>query len=374
MNIPLSKPFFDRAEIKEVKGTFKSGWVAGQGPKSKELEKAFAKYVNSKYAICVNNCTAALHLSLLALGIGKGDEVLVPDFTFPATAHAVIYVGAKPVFVDIDQNTHNIDAKLIEKKITPRTKAIIPVHLFGQCADMDPILKMAKKHKLKVIEDAACAVGSRYKGKMAGSMGDISCFSFHGRKNITSGEGGIITTNNKKLADTMRSLSCFGMASAFARSKKFHIPEFTLLGYNYKLSDIAAAIALMQLKKSEQFIKKRNALARHYNKKLKTIKSLRLPCAEKFNRHVYQAYTITLDKKVNRGKLLLALRKEGIQTQIGTYALHRQPIYRKTTNCNKKDFPNSDFIFEQSLALPMYPELSFRKIDYIASALKRMLK
>jgi len=374
MNIPLSKPFFDKKELEEVKKTFISGWVAGQGPKSKELESQFAKYVHAKYAICVNNCTAALHLALLALDIKKGDEVIVPDFTFPATAHAVLYVGAKPVFIDINPNTHNIDVHLIEKKITSKTKAIIPVHLFGQCADMGTILKIAKKHKLKVIEDAACGIGSKYKGKMAGSMGHINCFSFHGRKNITSGEGGIITTNDKKLADKIRSLSCFGMVSAFARSKKFHIPKFTLLGYNYKLSDIAAAIALAQLKKSEQFIKKRNKLAKYYNKKLKNIKSIHLPFVEKFNRHAYQAYAIVLDKKINRKNLLLELKKQGIQTQIGTYALHRQPVYNHMTNCDKKDFPHSEFVFEQSLALPMYSELSFKKIDYITSILRRILK
>lgn len=373
MNIPLTKPFFDKDEIAEVKKTFKSGWVAGQGPKNKELENKFAKYVKTKYAVCVNNCTAALHLALLALGIGKGDEVLVPDFTFPATAHAVLYAGARPVFVDVASNTHNIDAGLIEKKITSKTKAIIPVHLFGQCADMAPILKIAKKYKLKVIEDAACAVGSRYKGKMAGSMGNIGCFSFHARKNITSGEGGIVTTNDKKIADTIRSLSCFGIASAFSRSKKFHIPKFNKLGYNYKLSDIAAAIALVQLRKSEQFIKKRNKLAGYYNKQLKDIKSINLPFVEKFNRHVYQAYPVVLDKSINRGKLLLDLKKKGIQTQIGTYALHRQPVY-KAVKCNKKDFPNTHLVFEQSLVLPMYPELTFKQIDYIASILKSRLK
>ncbi|MBN1645262.1 DegT/DnrJ/EryC1/StrS family aminotransferase [Candidatus Woesearchaeota archaeon] len=374
MNIPLSKPFFDKEETEEIKKVLETGWVAGQGPKNKELEEEFAKYIGVKHAICISNCTAALHLALLALGIGRGDEVIVPDFTFPATAHAVLYVNAKPVFIDIDPTTFNINTKLIEKKITKNTKAIIPVHMFGLCADMDSIIKIAKKHSLFVIEDAACAVGNKYKRRFAGSMGDVGCFSFHARKNITSGEGGIITTNNQEIADTIRSLSCFGMTSAFSREKDFHIPTFTKLGYNYKLSDIAAAITLIQLKRSEKFIEKRRQLAEYYNEKLKDIKQVQCPVAEEYNRHVYQAYTILLDKNINRNDLITRLKEKGIQTQIGTYALHMQPVYSNVAECNEQDFPVTKIVFEQSLALPMYNELTFEEIDYIVSELKEILK
>jgi dTDP-4-amino-4,6-dideoxygalactose transaminase len=374
MNIPLSRPFFDKEEFEEIKKVLESRWVAGQGPKNKELEKEFAEYMGVKHSIGVNNCTAALHLALFALGIGKGDEVIVPDFTFPATAHAVLYVGATPVFVDIDAKTFNIDPKLIEEKITEKTKAILPVHVFGQCADMDPILEIAKKHNLKVIEDAACAVGNKYKGRFAGTMGDIGCFSFHARKNITSGEGGIITTNDDKIADIIRSLSCFGMASAFSREKEFHIPEFTKLGFNYKLSDIAAAIVLVQLKRSEEFIKKRNTLADYYNEKLKDIESIQVPFVDEFNKHVYQTYNVLLEKKINRDNVIMKLREKGVQVQIGTYALHKQPVYKDSVQCDENDFPNTKFVFEQSLALPMYHELTFKDIDYIVSALREVLQ
>ena len=371
--IPLTRPFFDEKEINEIRNVLDSGWVAGQGPENKKLEEEFSKYIDVNYSVCCSNCTAALHLSLIALGIKKDDEVIVPDYTFPATAHAVLYCGAVPIFVDINEKTYNIDVALIESKITKKTKAIIPVHTFGQCADMDIILKIAKKHNLKVIEDAACAVGSEYKGKKAGSIGDIGCFSFHARKNITSGEGGIITSNNKELIDSIRSLSCFGMESAFARDKKFKIPKFTRLGYNYKLSDIAAAVAIIQLRRSEEYIGKRNKLAEYYNQKLKELKSVTIPFVEKHNKHVFQSYIVLLDKKINRNDIISKLNERGIQTQIGTYALHEQPIYKNLTNCDEKEFPNTTFVYNQSLALPLYYEMKLDDIDKVVLALKEVL-
>jgi len=367
--IPLAKPFFDQKELDAIKETFKSGWVAGQGPKNYELEKKFADYIGTKYAVCAANCTAALHLALLSLKIGKGDEVIVPDYSFPATAHAVLYTGAKPVFVDIDERTYNIDPYLIEKSITKKTKAIMPVHIMGQCADMKEILEIAKKHKLSVIEDAACAFGSEYRGKKAGSFGDVNCFSFHARKSITSGEGGMITTNHKNIEEKTRSLACFGIESAYKRQSEFSVPQFTELGYNYKLSDIQAAIVLEQLKKSEKFIKKRQELAGYYNKKLKELNFIIPPFTEKHNKHVYQSYVCILDEKINRNKLISEMKKEGIQTTIGTYCLSTQPVYKsKTTN------KNALYIFKHSIALPMFYELSFSQIDEIVEKLKKAVK
>ncbi|MBN2421476.1 DegT/DnrJ/EryC1/StrS family aminotransferase [Candidatus Woesearchaeota archaeon] len=372
--IPLTKPFFNEFELEELKKVLESGWVAGQGPKNKELEKEFAEYIGIGHTVCNTNCTTALHLSLLVLGIKKGDEVIVPDYTFPATAHAVLYAGATPVFVDIDPKTFNIDTNKIEEKITSKTKAIMPVHTFGQCAEMDEILKIAKKNNLFVIEDAACAVGSKYKEKFAGSFGDMSCFSFHARKNITSGEGGMIASNNPKLIEDARSMSCFGIESAYARENKFQVPQFVKLGYNYKLSDIAASIVLVQLKRSEQYVKKRNELAEYYNNKLKEISTITVPFVEKHNRHAYQSYIVLLDKKINRNDLIVKLGEKGIQTQIGTYSLHRQPVYQGITDCEEKNFPNSSFVFDHSLALPMYYEMSFDDIDRVVDTLKEVLK
>lgn len=371
--IKLAKPYIDEAEIEELKSVFDSGWLAGQGPKNKELEQEFSKYVGSKNAVCVNNCTAGLHLALLALGIGKGDEVIVTDYSFPATAHSVLYVGAKPVFVDIDPKTHNMDVNQVEEKITDKTKAILPVHAYGQCVDMDPLLSIAKIRGLKIIEDCACAVGATYKGRFAGSMGDIGCFSFHARKNITSGEGGINVADDLDLADDMRSLSSFGITSALSREKTFTVPEFVKLGYNYKLSDVAAAIALVQLRRSNDYIKKRNELAKYYAEKLECL-DVQVPYVEPHNRHVFQTYAITVEDSVDRNVLIHKLKERGVQSQIGTYALHRQPVYKSITDCEDSSFPVASKVFDKSIALPMFHELTFEQIDDVCKILKELLK
>ncbi len=373
--IPLTKPHFEKEELEEVRTSFESGWVAGQGPKNKELEKKFSEYVRVKHAICVSNCTTALHLALLALNIGPGDEVIVPDFTFPATAHAVMYVGAKPIFVDVDPKTYNIDPQKIKEKITPKTKAIIPVHAFGLCAEMDEIMNIAKEHNLKVIEDAACAAGSTYKNKKSGNFGDIGCFSFHARKSITSGEGGMIVTNDDTLAEKMRSLACFGMTSAWARqnSEEFIIPKFMDLGYNYKLSDISAGILLKQLDKIEKFIEKKNKLAKIYDSLLSAIPEIRIPALKNHQRHTYQSYMILLDKKINRNKVVMELKKKEIQSNIGTYALHRQPVYHQITECEEKEFENASLLFDKGLALPLFYEMEEKSIQEVVDALKEII-
>lgn len=368
--IPLSRPFFDDDELKEIKKVLGSGWVT-QGPKVKEFEEKFAKCLDIKYAVAVSNCTAALHLSLLALGIKNGDEVIVADYTFPATGHSVLYCGAKPVFVDVDPKTYNIDINLIEDRITKKTKAIIPVHTFGQPAEMDAIVEIAEKHNLKVVEDAACAVGAKYKGKFAGTFGDVGCFSFHARKGITTGEGGIVVTNNEKHANEIRTLSTFGVISAWdrERSKEIAIPEFVKLGYNYKMSDITAAVGVAQLRKLDKIIKRRRELAKYYDEKLREIELIDSPFVNKNVFHVYQSYVALVDKRINRNKLIKNLLDSNIQTQIGTYSSHIQPIYNSKDKC-----PNSLEIFNRALALPLYYELTTKKIDYCISNLKRYIK
>ena len=370
LDIPLALPYFDEEEIKEIKEVLDSGWVS-QGPKTKEFEEAFAKYVGAKYAIAVTNCTAALHLSLLAIGVGKGDEVLVADFTYPATGHAVLYCGAKPIFVDVDPKTYNIDPGLIEEKITEKTKAIIPVHTFGQPADMDPIMEIASDYGLRVIEDAACAHGAKYKGNFAGTIGDTGCFSFHARKGMTTGEGGMVVTDNKELAEEIRSLSVYGTVSAWDREKsdKFIIPEFVKLGYNYKMSDISAAVGIVQLRRLDKLIEKKRTLARYWNEKLQEIEFIEPPYCSEDVRHVYQSYVALVDKRINRNKLIERLRKEGIQTQIGTYACHVQPVYNSNQRC-----PNSLDIFNRSLSLPMYYKLREEDIDVATSILKKTME
>ena len=369
LNIPLTRPYFAEEELEEVKKVLESGWVS-QGPKTKEFEDVFAKYVGAKYAVAVTNCTAALHLSLLGIGISKGDEVLVADFTHPATGHAVLYCGAKPVFIDVDPKTYNIDPNLIEEKITEETKAIIPVHTFGQPADMDPIMEIASDYGLRVIEDAACAHGAKYKGNFAGTIGDTGCFSFHARKGMTTGEGGMVVTDNKELAEEIRSLSVYGTVSTWDREKsdKFIIPEFVKLGYNYKMSDISAAVGIVQLRRLDKLIEKKRTLARYWNEKLQEIEFIEPPYCSEDVRHVYQSYVALVDKRINRNKLIERLRKEGIQTQIGTYACHVQPVYKSEQKC-----PNSLDIFNRSLALPIYYKLKEEDIDIAVAHLKAAL-
>ncbi len=368
--IPLAKPYFDLEELDEIKKVLNSGWVS-QGPKVKELEDKSANYLGVKYAIAVNNCTAALHLALLSIDIKKGDEVLVADFTFPATGHSVLYCGARPVFVDVKLNTYNIDTESIEEKITDKTKAIIPVHTFGQPAEMDEIIKIAKSYNLKVVEDAACAFGAKYMDKYAGTMGDVGCFSFHARKGITTGEGGMAVTDNRTLAEKIRHLSVFGMTSAWDREKsdKFIIPEFTEAGYNYKMSDITAAVGVAQLRKLDKIIERKRELAKYWDEKLENLELIKSPYVSENVKHIYQSYVSIVDKRINRNKLIEILMKKSIQTQIGTYASHIQPVYDFKGEC-----PNSLEIFNSSLALPIYYMLEEKDIDMMATSLKKAME
>lgn len=361
----LNRPHFGEEEIEEIRKTLASGWVAGQGPKNSELAENLKLFTKTRYTIPVSSCTAGLHLSLLAVGVKPGDEVLVSDYTFPASAHAVMYCGAKPRFVDVRLETYNLDPEQIEEKITSKTSAIVVVHAFGQPADMDPIMKIAATYRLKVIEDAACALGAGYKNRPAGSMGDIAAISFHGRKNITCGEGGAVLTNNRKYADCVRSLSCFGIKPAYQRQRKFAIPSFRSLGYNYKLSDINAAIVLAQLKRYPSLLRHRLELVKIYDTLLKECPYLAVPFRPKETFHVYQTYAVVLKPAINRNRLILSLRKEGIQTQIGTYSACIQPVYHSTDRC-----PHSLFLYKHSLALPLYHGLTEGDIKTVVNKLK----
>ncbi len=366
--IPLARPYFDSEELNEIHQVLESGWVS-QGPKVREFEERAAQFYGVKHAIAVTNCTSALHLAVIAIGVQEGDEVLVADYTFPATGHSVLYCRAKPIFVDVDPRTYNIDPELIEKAITPRTKAIIPVHTFGQPANMDAIMEVAGRKNLKVIEDAACAFGATYNGKYAGTIGQIGCFSFHARKGITTGEGGMVITNDSEIAERIRRLSTFGMTSAWDREGKVTIPEFIELGFNYKMSDITAAVGVVQLRRLAEIIAKKRTLAEYWDKKLQQSDLIKPPHRDEKALHIYQAYVGLVDKKVNRNKVIQQLLEQGIQTQIGTYASHIQPIYSSEQKC-----PNSFDIFNRSLALPMYFSLSESDIDLAATQLEKTLK
>ena len=369
IKVPLFKPYFESEEIEEIKKVLDSGWVS-QGPETRLFEEDVRERTGTKYAIAVNNCTAALHLALLAIGIKKGDEVLVADYTYPATGHSVLYCGAKPVFVDIDSRTYNVDPVQLKKKITKRTKAIIPVHTFGQPVEMDSVLEIAEKHNLKVVEDAACAFGARYRKKYTGTMGDIGCFSFHARKGVTTGEGGMLVTDDESMARTARTLSVFGITSAWDREiKGFTVPEFTMIGYNYKMSDITAAVGVVQLKRLDSIIKKKRALAKYWGAKLEGIPDVEPPYEEKGSLHIYQSYVSLVRKGLDRNKLIERLAKLGVQAQIGTYASHVQPVYKSKDKC-----PVSKEIFNRALALPLYYDMTETQIDAAAKALRSAIK
>ena len=344
--IPLAKPFFDDDELIEIRAVLNSGWVS-QGPKVKEFEGVVSSYTGTAHAIAVNNCTAALHLVNLCSGITKGDEVLVADFTFPATGHAVMYCGAKPVFVDIEEDTYNLDPSILEEKITDRTRAVIPVHTFGQMADMNGIRKIAEEYDLLVIEDAACALGARQNGKPAGSLGDAA------------------------LAERVRYFSVFGMKAAWERehSEEVAIPEFCDVGYNYKMSDILAAVGVAQMRKAGEIIQRKRELARYYDKKLQSMDLIQSPAVARGNEHVYQSYVTLLHPSVSRNKIIRIMGESGIQTQIGTYASHIQPVYRSDDIC-----PVSLQVSRSTLALPLYYTMTEKEIDIVVSTLKEHLE
>jgi perosamine synthetase len=347
--IPLLRPFFDDEEISEIRGVLDSGWVS-QGPKTRELEKSCADYLGTKHAIALCNCTAALHLALLAIGVKKGDEVLVADYTFPATGHAVLYCGAKPRFVDVDPKTYNMNPDKMRERLSAKTKAIIPVHTFGQPADMERITEFARENNLKVIEDAACAFGAKRGRRFAGTIGDIGCYSFHARKGLTTGEGGMAVTDDAEMAGRIRHLSVFGMKAAWEREgKKFSVPSFTDVGYNYKMSDISAAVGVVQLRRLDKVVARKRALARRWSKLLDATNGISPPWEDPGSIHVFQTYSALVDKGIDRNALIDSLAEAGVQANIGTYSSHVQPVYKSKDIC-----PVSLDVFERSLALPLY--------------------
>lgn len=369
--IPLTRPDAGKAELAAVRAVFESGWLAGQGPRGAELEEGFARLTGRAHAIAVNNCTAGLHLAMLALGVGPGDEVLVADYSFPATGHAVLYQGATPVFVDVRPDTGTMDPALIEAAITPRTRGIVAVDALGVPADWDEITEIARRHGLWLVEDAACSAGGVYRDRPCGSFGDIAVFSLHARKGITSGEGGVIVTDDAALGTRMREASCFGMQSAFARqgSNSLALPAFATIGYNYKLSDILAAIATVQLGRLEEFIARRRALAARYAVLLADIPGITVPKIPADRLPTWQTYAVTVDAALSRDAIVRGLRTHGIGCNIGTYALHREPIYGLEPGL----CPVSARLFAQHLALPMFPGLTDVEQDRVAEILAKVV-
>jgi dTDP-4-amino-4,6-dideoxygalactose transaminase len=364
--IPITKPFFDNKEVQAVAKVLKSGWVTS-GPKVQEFEESVKKYTHAPFTIATSSATTGLHLALAALGISPADEVIVPALTWVATANVCLYLWAKPVFVDIDLATFNIDPAQIESKITKsasrQTKAIIPVHLFGLAANMAEIMKIAKKHHLAVIEDAACALGTKYLNKHVGLWGDVGVISFHPRKSITTGEGGMVLTKSKKLSDKIASLRNHGG------------PEFNDLGYNYRLTDIQAAVGTEQMKKFPKILSRRLKLAKVYNQAFKNHPFLSVPITPDYSNHTYQSYVLLVKKTspLTRDELAKKLFEKGIQTRPVTQNVPMLGYYRKMFKFKPQDFPAAHEAEQSSLAIPLYHSLKPQEQKFIIDNILKIL-
>ena len=356
--IPVAKPLIGEEEIEEVEKVLRSGFIA-QGPRVAELEEAFASYIGTKHAVATSSGTTALHLSLLALGVGNGDEVITTPFSFAATGNCALYVGARPVFVDIDPQTFNLDPNQIEGAITKKTKAILPVHLYGQPAKMDLIKEISEEHGIPVVEDAAQAHGAMFQDEMIGSIGDMACFSFYPTKNMTTSEGGMITTNNTELADMARILRAHG------EKERYH---HSVLGYNFRMTDIAAAIGLVQLKKLDGFNQKRIENAEYLTEHLKRISDIEAPFVSPQVKHVFHQYTVRV-KDGKRNDVMNFLNQEGIGTGIHyPVPIYKQELYQNlgyNDNC-----PLTEKAASEVLSLPVHPSLSVEELEKIVISLE----
>lgn len=368
--IALGQPTLGAAEIRAIEDVFRSGWVAGQGPAGRRFEERFAAVAGTAHALAVNNCTAALHLATSALGLRPGDEVIVADYTFPATGHAVLYGGGQPVFADVRPDIWTIDPAAAEAAVTERTVGIIAVDTLGQCADYDELEALTQSKGLWLVEDAACAAGASYRTRRAGSFGDVACFSFHGRKGITAGEGGALTTDHDEIAAQARKTHNFGIESALSRAgtNGLPVPEFDEIGFNYKLSDIAAAIMLAQLDRLPTLVRTRQAVAARYLELLGDLELVSLPVTAPDRTHSWQTYALTLDPRLDRGAIAADLRARGVQCNFGTYASHLQPVYGEAASC-----PVSADLFRRHLAIPMHANLTEAEIERVADSVREVI-
>ena len=365
--IALGYPTFGDEELAAVAAVLNSGWVAGQGPVAQSFEQRFAELCGTIAALSLNNCTAGLHLGVTALGAAEGDEIIVADYTFPATGHAVLYAGAEPIFADVRRDIWTVDPAAVEAAISPRTVGVIAVDAFGQPADYDELRAITDRHGLWLLEDAACAAGASYKGRPAGSLADAACFSFHGRKGITCGEGGALTSDNRELLAHARKLHFFGIESAFSRagSNDLPVPVFDELGWNYKMSDITAAVISAQLSKLPTLLAARRRVADGYAELLAGVDEVSLPVELSDRTTAWQSYVLTLAPGVDRGRMAAALRARGIQCNIGTYASHLQPVYGGRGEC-----PVSADVFRRHLAIPMHANLTDGHVETVAKAVR----
>jgi len=375
--IAIAKPEIDAEDVQAVAASMQSGWLT-QGPRVAEFEQRFAQIHQVDHALATTSCTTALHLILAGMGIGPGDEVIVPSFTWVATANAVLYCGAKPVLADIELDSMNLDPLSLKKHITSRTKAAIVVHLFGRCADMDALNQIS--NGLPLIEDAACAVQSSYKQRRAGSIGLAGAFSFHPRKVITTGEGGMVTTNDDALARKIRMLRNHGAAipeeSRHAGNQPFLLPEFPVMGFNFRMTDMQGALGCTQLNKLSGLIEERQKYAAHYMKELAHLDWLHLPHMPEDYTTNWQSFVCRVDRKktkdVSRDALMQKLHDAGISSRPGTHAIHTLEFYRKTYSYAPDDFPNSLMCAQDTIALPLHSHMQPEDYNFVISELKKV--
>jgi perosamine synthetase len=373
--IPITKPELGEEEAEAAARAIRTGWIA-QGPLVAEFERALAARLGVDHVVITSNCTTSLHLALLCSGVGPGDEVIVPSFTFIATANAVLHAGGRPVFVDIDPRTYNIDPSKIEAAITPRTRAIIPVDQIGLAADLDAVREIAQRHDLRVIEDAAPALGATYRGRPVGAISPITCFSFHPRKSITSGEGGAITTNDADVAARARVLRSHGASvSDLARhsASTVIIEAYEELGYNYRMTDIQAAIGIEQLKKLDDILVRRRHLAERYNARLGEMERITPPYAPPDAPHTYQSYCVRLDpeRTAARDVVMERMLELGVATRRGVMAIHEEPYY--VGRFGRISLPETEAATRNTLLLPLFASMTEAEQDRVIDALRASL-
>ncbi len=366
--IPVNEPLIGEKELKYVTECLKGGWISSTGKFIEEFEQKWAEYCGMKYGIAVSNGTVALQVAVRCLDLESHDEVIMPTFTIISCALAVIYNGCKPVLVDSDSETCTMDVTQIEEKITNKTKAIMVVHIYGHPCNMEPILELAQKYNLKIIEDAAEAHGAEYKGKKCGGFGDISCFSFYANKIITTGEGGMILTNNEEYAEKARSYRNL----CFRKDRRFYHTE---LGYNFRLTNLQAAIGLAQLERIKELIEKKRWIGKMYTERLREIKGLQLPTEKDWAKNVYWMYGIVLDEKtnMNAAEFAMRLKEAGVDTRPFFLGMHEQPIFHKMGLFKDEHYPVAERIAKQGLYLPSGLTLTEEQIDKVCDAVKKIL-
>jgi dTDP-4-amino-4,6-dideoxygalactose transaminase len=378
--LPLSRPTLGEEEISEVIEVIQSGWITS-GPRVKRFEEEFARYVSARYAVTVNSCTAALHAAVLAHGIGPGEEVITSAMTWPATANMIEVAGAKPVFADVDRATLQLTAETVAAAVTERTRAILPVHFAGQACDLDGLVNIATEHGVTIIQDAAHAVGTEFRGRRIGGDGLTACFSFHPIKNITTGEGGMITTDSDELADKLRLLRFHGVnRDAWSRYGKVDSPRYetVLPGWKYNLTDLQAALGIHQLAKLDGFIERRTHLAELYQMQLEGIEGVKqLGRAAGTSRHAWHLFVVTIEPAVfgcDRDRFMQLMTQQGIGTGLHFTAVHLHDYYRSRYGYRPGDLPNTEWASDRVVSLPLYPSMSDQDVGRVCEAIRAVKK